>query len=59
MHTRLKYTIERVVLVLVRPLLCHYLLTLPLEGKLNLVTISPTIVTMKPQELGFSLSWGC
>jgi hypothetical protein len=51
LHTRLKYTIGRVVLVLVSPLLCHSLLTLPLEAKLTLVTISPTIVTMKPYGL--------
>jgi hypothetical protein len=52
---RLKYTIGRVVLVLVSPLLCHSLLTLLLEAKLALVTISPTIVTMKPHGLRFSL----
>jgi hypothetical protein len=54
----LKYTIGRVVLVLVSPLLCHSLLTLPLEAKLALVTISPTIVTMKPHDLRFRLGMG-
>jgi hypothetical protein len=44
-----------VVLVLVSPLIRHSLLTLPLEAKLTLVTISPTIVTMKPHELRFRL----
>jgi hypothetical protein len=57
-HTRLKYTIGRVVLVLVSPLLRRSLLTLPLEAKLILVTISPTIVTMKPHELRFRLGLG-
>jgi hypothetical protein len=36
-----------VALVLVSPLIRHSLLTLPLEAKLTLVTISPTIATMK------------
>jgi hypothetical protein len=58
LHTRLKYTIGRVVLVLVSPLLCHSLLTLLLEAKLTLVTISPTIVTMKPHELRLRLGLG-
>jgi hypothetical protein len=31
---------------------------LPLEAKLTLVTISPTIVTMKPHELRFRLGLG-
>jgi hypothetical protein len=57
-HTRLKYTIGRVVLVLVSPLLRHSLLTRPLEEKLTLVTISSTIVTMKPYELRFRLGLG-
>jgi hypothetical protein len=38
---------RRVVPILVRPLLCHPLLTLPLEAKLIFVTIFPTIATMK------------
>jgi hypothetical protein len=50
---RLKYTIGSVVLILVSPLFRHSHLTLPLEAKLTLVTISPTIVTMKPRELRF------
>jgi hypothetical protein len=54
----LKYTIRRVVLVLVSPLLRHSLLTLPLEAKLTLVTISPTIVRMKPHKLRFRLWLG-
>jgi hypothetical protein len=52
---RLKYTIGRVVLVLVSPLLCHSPLTLLPEAKLALVTISPTIVTMKSHKLRFRL----
>jgi hypothetical protein len=55
---RLKYTIRRMVLVLVSPLLCHSLLTLPLEAKLTLVTISPTIVTMKLHKHRFRLGLG-
>jgi hypothetical protein len=55
---RLTYTIGRVVLVLVSPLLCHSLHTLALEAKFTLVTISPTIVTMKPHELRFRLGLG-
>jgi hypothetical protein len=47
-----------VVLVLVSPLLFHPLLTLPLEAKLALVTISTTIVTMKPNGLRFRLGMG-
>jgi hypothetical protein len=43
----LSYTIGRVVLVLVSPLLRHSLLSLPLEAKLILVAISPSIATMK------------
>jgi hypothetical protein len=44
---RLKYTIGRVVLVLVSPLLRHSLLTLPLEAKRSLVTILSTKLTME------------
>jgi hypothetical protein len=58
LHTRLKYTIGRVVLVLVSPLLRHSLLTLPLEAKLILMAISPTIATMKPHELRLRLGMG-
>jgi hypothetical protein len=50
---RLKYTTGGVVLVLVSPLLRHSLLSLPLEAKLILMAISPTIATMKPHKLGF------
>jgi hypothetical protein len=45
-----------VVPVLVCPLLCHFLLTPLLEAKLTLVTISPTIATMKLY--GFRLRFG-
>jgi type IV secretory pathway TrbD component len=55
---RLKYTIGRVVLVLVSPLLRHSLLTLPLEAKLTLVTISTTIATMKLYGLRLRLGIG-
>jgi hypothetical protein len=55
---RLKYTIGGVVLVLVSPLFCHSLLTLPLEAKLTLVTLSPTIVTMKSYGLRLRLGMG-
>jgi hypothetical protein len=55
---RLKYTIGKVVLVLVIPFLCHSLLTPLLEAKLTLVTTSPTIVTMKPHGLRSSLGLG-
>jgi hypothetical protein len=55
---RLKYTIERVVLVLVNPLLRHSLLTLPLDAKLTLVAISPTIATMKLYGLRLRLGMG-
>jgi hypothetical protein len=48
----------RVVPILFSPLLSHSLLTLPLEAKLTLVTISPTIVTMKLYELRFRLWLG-
>jgi hypothetical protein len=47
-----------VVLVLDSPLLRHYLLTLPLEGNLTLVTISPTIVTMELHDLRLGLGMG-
>jgi hypothetical protein len=56
-HTRLRYTIERVVPILVSPLVCHSLLTLLLEAKLTRMTISPTIVTMEPHELRFRLDF--
>jgi hypothetical protein len=52
---RLKYSIEKVVLVLVSPLLCHSLLSLPLEEKLILMAISPTIATMEPHKLRLRL----
>jgi hypothetical protein len=55
---RLKYTIRRVVLVLISLLLRHSLLSLPLEAKLILMTISPTIATMKPHKLRFRLGFG-
>jgi hypothetical protein len=55
LHTRLKYTIGRVVLVLVSPLLRHSLPSLPLEAKLLLMAISPTIATMEPHKLRFGL----
>jgi hypothetical protein len=61
LHTRLKYTIRGVVPILVSPLLYHCLLTLTLEAKLVLVTISPTIPTMELHGswLGLRLGWGC
>jgi hypothetical protein len=49
---------RRVKIVLVSTLLSHSLLMLPLEAKLTLVTISPTIVTMKLYELRFWLERG-
>jgi hypothetical protein len=52
---RLKYTIGKVVLVLVSPLLCHSLFSLPLEAKLILMAISPTIATMEPHKLRLRL----
>jgi hypothetical protein len=55
---RLKYTIGRVVLILVSPLLLHSLFPLPLEAKLILRAISPTIVTMKPYGIRFKLGMG-
>jgi hypothetical protein len=44
-----------VVLVLVNPLLRHSLLSLPLEAKLILMAISPTIATMEPHKLRLRL----
>jgi hypothetical protein len=44
---RLRYTMGRVVPILVNPLLRHSLLSLLLKAKLILLTISPTIATMK------------
>jgi hypothetical protein len=49
---------ERVVPILVGPLLCHSLLTLLLEAKLTLVTISLVIVTMEPHKLRFRVGLG-
>jgi hypothetical protein len=48
----------RVVPILVSPLLRHSLLSLPLEVKLILVTISPTIITMKLYGLRLRLRMG-
>jgi hypothetical protein len=45
----------RVVPIVVSPLLRHSLLSLPLEAKLILVTISPTIATMKLYRLRLRL----
>jgi hypothetical protein len=47
-----------VVLVLVSPLLCHSLLTHPLEAKLLFVAIPPTIAMMKLYELRLRLGMG-
>jgi hypothetical protein len=47
-----------VVPILVRPLLCHPLFPLPLEAKLILVTLFPTIAT-NLTSLGLGLDWGC
>jgi hypothetical protein len=44
-----------VVLVLVSPLLRHSLLSLPLEEKLILMAISPTIATIEPYKLRLRL----
>jgi hypothetical protein len=55
---RLKYTIRRVVLVHVSPLLHNSLLMPPLEEKLIFVAISPTIATMKPYGLRLRLGMG-
>jgi hypothetical protein len=49
------YTMERVVPILVRPLLSHPFLTLPLEAKLILVTLFPTIATMELHKLRLRL----
>jgi hypothetical protein len=54
----LKYTIGRVVLVLVNPILRHSLLSLPLEAKLILIVIYPTIATTEPHKLRFRLGFG-
>jgi hypothetical protein len=48
-----------VVLVLVSPLLRHSLISLPLEAKLILMTISSTIATMEPHKLSLGLGLGC
>jgi hypothetical protein len=48
----------RVVPILVSPLLCHSILSLPLEEKLILVTISPTIATMTLYGLRLRLEMG-
>jgi hypothetical protein len=48
----------RVVPILVRPLLCHPFLTLPLEAKIILVTLFPTIATMEPHKLRLRLRLG-
>jgi hypothetical protein len=50
--------LERVVLILVSPLLRHSLLSLPLEAKLILMAISPAIATMKPHKVRFTLGLG-
>jgi hypothetical protein len=55
---RLRYTMRRVVPILVRPLLFHPFLTLPLEAKLILVTLFPTIATMEPHKFRFRLGLG-
>jgi hypothetical protein len=49
----------RVVPILVRPLLCHPLFPLPLEAKLILVALFPTIATMEPHKLRLRLGLGC
>jgi hypothetical protein len=45
----------RVVPILVRPLLSHPLFSLPLEAKLILAALFPTIATMKPHKLQLRL----
>jgi hypothetical protein len=55
---RLRYTMGGVVPILVSPLLRHSILSLPLEAKLILVTISPTIATMKLYGLRLRLGMG-
>jgi hypothetical protein len=49
---------ERVVPMLVRPLLCHPLFPLPLEAKLILVTLFPTMAITEPHKLRFRLGLG-
>jgi hypothetical protein len=44
--------------VLVSPLLRHSLLSPPLEAKLILMAISPTIDTMEPHKLRLRLGFG-
>jgi hypothetical protein len=48
----------RVVHILIRLLLCYPLPTLPLEGKFILMTILPTIATMKLYGLRLRLRMG-
>jgi hypothetical protein len=48
----------KVVPILVRPLLCYPLLTLPLEAKLILVAIFPTIPIMRLYGLRLRLRMG-
>jgi hypothetical protein len=48
----------RVVPILDRPLLCHPLFSLPLEAKLILVTLFPTIATMETHEIRLRLGLG-
>jgi hypothetical protein len=45
-------------LLLVSPLIRHSLLSIPLEAKLILMSISPTITTMKLHKLRFGLGLG-
>jgi hypothetical protein len=54
----LRYTMGRVVPILVRPLLCHPLFPLLLEAKLILVALFPTIATMKPHKHRLRLGLG-
>jgi hypothetical protein len=49
---------ERIVPILVHPLLCHPLLKLPIEAKLNLMAIFPTIATLVPHKLRLRLGLG-
>jgi hypothetical protein len=51
-------TMGRVIPILVSPLHLHSLLSLPLEAKLILATISPTIATMKLYGHRFRLGMG-
>jgi hypothetical protein len=48
----------RVVPILVPPLLCYPLFPLPLEAKLILVTLFPTIATTEPHKLRLRLGLG-